>query len=606
MTTVANRMTLAGLAGISVFVSTALSATAEDATVPAIGEVAERFGFVDIRYVSTSLDDFGETPAFVLLFLSRRCPVANRYAPRMRELEAAYRERGVRFVAVFSRADGSIVEMAAWAVDHEIPFPVVEDRDGQAARAVGATRTPQAIVLGGDRKIRYRGRIDARYLAAGSSPEPGREDLREALEEVLALREVAVPETEVDGCLLAPAETPRVVDPVPTFASDVAPILASNCQGCHRPGGEAPFALVSYEDARAMAAMIREVVETRRMPPWHADPRHGDFANARRLADREREVLLAWARGGTPLGDPARLPAPIEWPAAEWKISEPDIVLEVPYEVQIPAQGYVPYKYAALHPKGSPIPLVFTEDTWVQEIQILSRNPKVLHHANLIAVDPMTREERGFLTGQVPGGSPMRIEPGTSLKIEKGIVLALQMHYVTTGVEESDRIRVGFVFPRERIRKALRHLVVADRSFAIPPGDPFHEVKATKSLEADSIGLGMFVHMHVRGKDMRFVAQALDGTREDLLLVPNYSFDWQQSYLWETGAKRFPAGTRIECTAHFDNSTFNPFNPDPMATVRFGQQTYEEMMYGFFFYILEGEDLGLEVDPRTGRAPKAK
>ena len=194
----------------------------------------------------------------------------------------------------------------------------------------------------------------------------------------------------------------------------------------------------------------------------------------------------------------------------------------------------------------------------------------------------------------------MILKDGVGFKIPKGAGLLLQIHYVTTGKEENCQIRVGFRYADGKIQKQLRHKVLVDNKFAIPPGAPAHRVAASKVLEEDVVGVGLFVHMHLRGKDMTFRARYPDGAAETLLLVPNYSFDWQMPYRWATGKKRFPKGMRLEAVAHYDNSKFNPYNPDPSATVHEGQQTRNEMMNGYFFYTEANERLNLQIDPKTG------
>jgi hypothetical protein len=208
--------------------------------------------------------------------------------------------------------------------------------------------------------------------------------------------------------------------------------------------------------------------------------------------------------------------------------------------------------------------------------------------------------EANFITGTVPGGEPMNLDPGIAFLIPKGSVLGLQLHFVTTGKPEKCKVSVGLRFPREPIQKRLRLIQLSDRKFAIPPGAPAHKVTASRVLDRDIIGVGMFSHMHLRGKDMTFTAHLPDKKTDTLLVIPNYNFGWQLPYRWEPGKMRLPKGTRLECVAHFDNSPFNPFNPDPKATVRNGPQTHHEMMYGFFFYTDANEKLGLRVDPKTG------
>ncbi|MBI3272249.1 MAG: redoxin domain-containing protein [Planctomycetes bacterium] len=571
-----------------------------------LGGKVKRFTFFDFRYGERSLDDFKDRKAFVLVFATNACPIAARYLPRLAELERTYRPRGVQFLAVNEGRGETVVELCAAAVDAGLEFPAVKDLDGNVARAVGATRTPEAVVLDAERRLRYRGRIDAQYRTGGETPDRGREDLREAVEDVLAGRDVREPETTVDGCRITFPAPPPPPDRAPTFAESVSPILRRRCETCHREGGQAPFTLASYEDATKHASMLAEVVELGRMPPWFADPRTGHFPNDRSLTPEERRTLIDWAHGGTPAGDLTRLPPPIEWPTGKWKISKPDLVLSIPMEVKVPAQGFFPYQYSLLH-QGALLPYIFTEDTWVEEIQILPRNRRALHHANLFYADVKNpRRDHHFITGVVPGGDPMRLDPGVAFLVPRGSVLGLQMHYVPTGQEEADRISVGLVFAKHVIRKRLHHHEIRNNKFEIPAHAPAYPVVSRQRLDHDTLGCGMYVHMHMRGRDMRFVAKYPDGTSETLLLVPNYSFDWQLAYVWGLEGKRFPAGTVIECTAHYDNTSWNAANPNPNVAVRFGLDTVQEMMYGFFFYMEEAEDLQLTVDPATGRVPKQK
>jgi len=210
--------------------------------------------------------------------------------------------------------------------------------------------------------------------------------------------------------------------------------------------------------------------------------------------------------------------------------------------------------------------------------------------------------EANFITGMVPGGSPMWLDNDTAFRIPRGSILVLQIHYVATGKEEKCRVHVGLRYPREIVQKRLRHMQITNNRFAILPGAPAHKVTASRVLECDADGVGLFSHMHLRGKDMTFIAHHPGGSSETLLIIPNYSFSWQIPYQWVPRSKKLPKGTRMECIAHYDNSPFNPYNPNPLATVRHGPQTYHEMMFGFFFYTDAGERLGLKIDPKTGTA----
>lgn len=569
-----------------------LAAAGGDDERPVIGDTIGRLAFVDLRYLPREVGELGDAEATVITFVSTSCPLAKRYIPRLVELEAEYAERGVRFLLVNVGAGDGVVEMASQAVEAGVSFPVGKDFDGSLARALGARRTPEVCVLDGERRLRYRGRVDEQYRLGGVRPDRGREYLREALEDLLAGGEVRTPQTEVDGC---PISAQRAPDPGREVTwRDAGPIVERACMPCHRPGGDAPFDLVGWRDIADRGEVVREVIEQQRMPPWYASPDHGEFANERRMSGAERDVLLAWIDRDCPPGEGADDVVPAPEPMAEWRIGEPDLVIQNPFSIELPAEGYVPYKYSVLLRP-------FLEDTWVEAIEIRPANRRVLHHANLAYASIGQGYEQGnFITGQVPGGQPMDLRAGTAVLIPAGSVLGLQMHYVTTGVEESDRISVGLRFPRVPVEKRVRHVKVTNHRFEIPPGAPHHEVAARRTLPRDATGLGMFSHMHLRGKDMVFRAKYPDGTAETLLLIPNYSFDWQLAYVWEEGRQRFPAGTALECVAHFDNSAFNPYNPDPSVAVRFGPQTYHEMMYGFVFYTEDGENLGIEVEPHTG------
>jgi hypothetical protein len=459
-------------------------------------------------------------------------------------------------------------------------------------------RTPEVVVLDKDKKLRYRGRVDASERVGGPTGAAARADLELALEEVLAQKPVSVPKTTVDGCKITPPQSVPKPARVPDFARDVAPILHARCVACHVDGGSAPFELGTFDGASRHAAMIAEVVEHGSMPPWHASTRYGEFENARMLTTDEKRTLVAWADNDAPPGDLARVP-PVPKPAVSasgWRIGEPDLVVTMVSPIQLPATGIVPYKYVVL-------PHVFLRETWIEAVEIRPSNRKALHHANLgwyqIGGDVKTAN---FITGEVPGGDPMDLEPGTAVKIPGGSVIGLQIHYVTTGEATEDLISVGLRFPREAVRKQLRHHEVMTTRFAIPPETPAFLVKAKRTFDVDAVGIGMYVHMHLRGRDMRFTARATDGKEETLLFVPSYNFDWQMAYRWKKGARLFEKGTTVECLAHFDNSRFNPWNPDPTKTVKYGQETTDEMMYGFLFYVGRDEDLNLKVNPLTGQA----
>lgn len=576
-----------------------LAQAEEDAPRPlAFGEAVGEHELVDIRYLPRTLRELGDAKAYVLYFATVECPLVGRYLPRLAELERELRGEGVAVVAVNVGPGDTIRAMATQSLEVDAAFPFVKDYDARLAAQLGVDRSGAVVVLDGEQRLRYRGRIDDQYRLGGVRPKVSRHDLREAIADVLAGRKVRVEQTPVDGCKLTPTQPTRR-ERAPTFAADVAPIFWRSCVECHRPGTQAPFSLLSYERAKANGEMIAEVVRQGRMPPWFASDRHGSFSNRRVLTPAEKETIQAWVRAGCPSGDLERLPARPTFPDPKaWQIGEPDFVLPAPVEETLPAQGYVPYRYVVL-------PYVFAEDTWVSQVQIRPSNPRVVHHCNLAAFDFLDQDRKKvrFITGLVPGGSAMELPRGVAFKIPAGSMLVLQVHYVTTGKPEKDQISVGLRYPRERVTKQLHHVQVSARKFAIPPFAPAHPVRASRTLRHDATLIALFSHMHLRGKDMSFLAtRPGQRERETLLTIPNYSFDWQLAYRFPTGQARLPKGTRLTVEGHFDNSVFNPYNPDPKDRVGWGEQTYHEMFYGFVFYTDDREQLDLRIDPKTGRA----
>ena len=553
--------------------------------------------FKDIRYLNRNLKDLGEKKAIVLVFSNTTCPIAQKYWPKLKRLEAEYRDQGVQFVGVNVGGDDELQEIAQQGIDFGIEFPLVKDMDGSCVKATGVTRTPEVVVLDAKRKLRYRGRIDDQVRIGLSRPNVQSDDLKQALDELLAGKEITTPETTVDGCkitLVEPSPLPK--EPV-TFYEQVAPLLQKHCQECHHSGGQAPFGLVTLEEVSSQAEMIAEVALDRRMPPWYASRQH-KFANERGMSASEREMIGHWVRGGLKAGDAAKDPPPLKFNDTKWEIGEPDLITTSLETHSLPADGFVDYKYIVL-------PHIFLKDTWISAAEILPSNPQVVHHCNMAYWTlGQNFDDGNFITGRVPGGTAFRLDDGQALRIPAGSVVGLQIHYTTTGKPETNGMSVGFRFPRNTIHKQVRHLQATTSRFAIPPGASAHPVSASRTLPVNASGIGMFAHMHLRGKDMTFIAHSPDGKDETLLSIPAYNYGWQQNYRWDPGTKKFPKGTRIEAIAHFDNSPFNPFNPDPTTTVRHGPQTVQEMMFGFFFYTDDDEDLNLKVNAKKGHVEK--
>ncbi|MFO0947119.1 MAG: redoxin family protein [Planctomycetota bacterium] len=562
----------------------------------ALGEKVPDLVFKDQWYLPRSLKEFGEKQAFVVVFVSSQCPAVEQVLGELKRLENVYRAKGVQFVAINVGAEDSIRTMADQAMTHDLPFPFVKDFAGAWPTTLGIDKTPGVAVLDAKHRLVYRGRVDSRVSLDGAPRNPERADLETALDELLAGKPVSVSQTEVKGTPIHAVPQVTVQGPV-NFSEHVAPLLKQHCQQCHDSGPDAPFALRTLSDAVQHAETMVEVVDDERMPPWYAS--HGNFSNKRGMTAEERATLRKWVRTGMAAGDPAKLPEPLPVPnynAGEWSIGKPDRVITATQVHKLPAKGYVDYKYVIL-------PYVFLHDTWVQGIEIRPSNPKVVHHCNMgyLTLGGKDWANAKFVTGKVPGVQPMNLGDGIAFRFAKGAVMILQIHYTTTGKEEECQISVGIRHARGVVKKEFHDFWMVDGKFAIPPGDAAYPVAARNTLPTDVVALGLFHHMHVRGKNVRFFAHFPDGRDEELLRIPNYSFDWQMAYSWNLGERKFPKGTVLECVANYDNSPFNPYNPDPSATVREGDQTFQEMLNGVFFYIDEKENLNLTIDPKTGR-----
>jgi hypothetical protein len=394
----------------------------------------------------------------------------------------------------------------------------------------------------------------------------------------------------------------------PTFAKDVLPILQKNCQSCHRPGEIGPMPLLTYDQARPYARAIKRATETKKMPPWFADSSVQHYSNDMSLSAADIATLGAWSDGGAPEGNPADAPSPRRF-AEGWNIvgpgAAPDKIITMPEPYQIPASGTIEYTYII-------IPSGFTEDTWVTAAEIRPGNRTLMHHAVLYLRTPGSQwlheypknvpfvpkpregtEARSsdgdrtaegsladeWLVGYVPGAPPYTLPDDTAFLIKAGSDFVLQLHYTANGNPGTDQTRIGLNLAKHAPSKRAFIALVADPSFTIPAGDPSYSAKARTTLAIDAEILGAGPHMHLRGKAMDMKATYPDGTTETLFDVPRYDFNWQQLYQFGAG-KKAPRGTRLEVTGTWDNSPANKFNPDPKVDVKWGDQSWEEMLLG--------------------------
>ena len=391
--------------------------------------------------------------------------------------------------------------------------------------------------------------------------------------------------------LLVPARA--LAADTPTFSKDIAPILFDKCSACHRPGAMAPMSLMTFEDARPWARAIKIKVTRREMPPWGADPAVGRFRNDPSLTQTQIDTIARWADAGAPEGNRAELPKPPAFTDG-WSIGQPDLIFRMVKPFHVPADGVVPYTYIT-------IPTNLDKDIWIKAVELKPTDRRVVHHiisdlveGNGRPNDPeprLTRDRNrtevagGLGAGLVPGRLYEAFDEGIVRKIPAGAEIVLQMHYTTIGVPVTDQTEIGVVFadpPKPgQSRKIVGGGQMPNNTFVIPPGHPNYEVSAQKTIAQDTYLDSLYPHMHLRGKDVKYTLTLPDGREELLLSVPKYDFNWQTRYQLAE-PKFMPKGSILKVIAHFDNSPGNKFNPDPSQAVRWGDQSWEEMLIGYF------------------------
>ena len=531
------------------------------------------------------LAGFKDKKAVVVVFTGSECPVNNFYMQRLAELAKSYKDKGVQFLAINSNSQDSMDAIAKHAKQYGLAFPVLKDADQKAADAFKAERTPEAFVVDRLGKICYRGRIDDQFGVGFQRPKPTRADLATAIDEVLAGKAVSVPRTQAAGCLIARTKKADPAGAV-TYTNQIARIFQKNCQECHRPGQIGPFSLLTYGQAKGWADMIRETVSDGRMPPWLADPHYGKFANDRRLSKEDKATLMAWIDQGCPRGADKDLPAPKDWYEGWW-IGKPDAIITMQEDFTVPAspgKNGIPYKYFT-------VPTNFTEDKWIQAAEARPGNKAVVHHIIVTASGAASGSGRfNYLVGVAPGEEPLVLPSGMAKKISKGAKLTFQMHYTANGTEQKDRSSVGLIFCKEPPKHTVHTASIMQMALKLAPGDGNYQVVSSAKYDKDTVILSFMPHMHVRGKDFEYRVEYPDGRSEVVLSVPRYDFNWQLRYVLDKPLL-IPAGSKVLCKAHFDNSTGNPNNPDPAATVRWGQQTWDEMMIGWMQYYHPEEEI---------------
>ncbi len=535
------------------------------------------------------LADYQESKLVVLAFLGTECPLAKLYASRLQSLADEFSE-DLSILGVNPNVQDSPTEIAAYARRHGVHFPILKDLGNQLADRLEVVRTPEVILLDRERKICYRGRVDDQFVIGITRDAPSRDDLRIAIDELLAERTVTVAKTEPIGCLIGRVREANEDSEV-TYSNQIARIFQQRCVSCHRAGEIGPFELTSFADVEGWGDMINEVVQQQRMPPWHANPDYGSFLNDGSLTSEEKRLISVWVENGCPEGDPSQAPPPINYTSG-WQLPRaPDQIIAMSDEpFSVPANAGpsgVPYQYFQVKSE-------FTEDKWVRDAEVQPGNPTVVHHIIVYAVPPgkSDRHDWIFLSAYVPGLRYDPLPPKSAKLVPARSTLLFELHYTPVGSPQEDISRLGLIFADpDDITHEVVTVSVDNDDFIIPPQASNHVVTATsKPIQRDDLQLlSLSPHMHLRGKAFRYELISPNGEREILLDVPAYDFNWQTRYLL-AHPRPLPRGSRLHCRAAFDNSKNNLANPDPAASVQFGEQSWDEMMIGFCDVVLPRQE----------------
>ena len=550
---------------------------------PALGgDRVDNFMLLDHRGDAHELYYFADAPAVVLIVQGNGCPIVRNALSDYRALSDAYAPKGVEFLMLNANLQDGRATIAAEAEEWGIPYPVLVDETQLVAESLDLTRTAEVLVIDPDGwRIAYRGPINDRLAYERQKQSASEHYVRDALDAVIAGGEPAVASRDAMGCLInlpgASADHGAI-----SYTETVAPLLQENCVGCHQSGGIGPWAMSDYNMVRGFAPMIREVIRTQRMPPWHADPHIGQWQGDRSLTIEERQALVHWIEAGAPRGDGPDPLAAAPAQAPEWPLGEPDLIVHIP-AFDVPATGVVDYEFPV-------VPNPLDHDVWVRAVTFKPGSTEVVHHVLAGTTDAGGEVRysdealmRNYLGGYAPGHESQIMPQDTGVFVPKGTGFMFQMHYTPYGKAVTDATQVGLYFHDEPPANFLRHSVVMSPLINIPPNAPAHEESAYFEFSRDAVLYTILPHSHYRGRSSTFALEYADGRRETILSVPNYDFNWQRGYDF-VEPLQVAAGTRLIHTTIYDNSSRNPGNPDPNSAVRWGLQSHQEMLYGDFVF----------------------
>lgn len=527
-----------------------------------------------------------QAKAIVVMIHGNGCQIVRSILPDYKALRDEYESKGVRFLMLNANLQDTRATIASEAAEWGIDMPILIDNAQIIAPSLNVTRTGEVLIINPvSREISYRGAINDRVHFERQKKEASQHYVKNALDALLAGEAVTVPKVESVGCIVNLPKPAQVI----SYSETIAPMLLDKCVACHQDGGIAPWAMSEYRMIQGFAPMIREVVRTKRMPPWHADPEIGQWQHDAGLSVEETKTLISWIEVGAKRGegdDPLTAFKPNE---EQWPLGEPDLIVEVP-AFDVPASGIVDYQFPVVQN-------TLNKDAWVVAATVLPGDTQAVHHVLLgsadqpPAVDDLENVFQNYIMGYAPGNESAHMPEGTGVFVPKGGVYLLQVHYTPYGKKSTDTTRVGLYFADKPPQNFLRNHVIANSRLSIPPYAARHEEKAYFEFWNDAVIYGLVPHAHYRGRSSSFDLVYPDGRTEVILSVPNYDFNWQRTYAF-TEPKSVPAGTKIIHRTIYDNSANNPGNPDPSRQVPWGLQSEDEMLYGSVSYSWVDETSG--------------
>ena len=532
------------------------------------------FALLDSDGAFHQLSRYRNREALVLMSFDNRCASIDTAVGQLKSLQRDWSDQGVAFGLIDSSGEADIQTIRATKARHGLDLPLLIDNGQLVTETLRLTRAGEVAILDPERlTLIYRG------VALESAAQSLANEIAGTTDNTII--------TESAGCELNFSMRESHLAITPDYATEIAPIIAEQCASCHREGGIGPFAMDSHLMLQGWSPMIREVLLTKRMPPTQVDPYIGHFSNARYISDLDLQRLVHWIDAGAPRGgadiDPL---TELQFPdRREWQLGEPDFIVKAPVH-EIPATGVLDYI-------NIEVELPFEEDKWVRAVQYIAGDEAVLHHLlsyvtapreavqeeSPVAVNASTRFLEGYAPGKVDA---ITFPQNTGVYIPQGHNLSMQFHYTANGRATVDETLLG-LYMHDDPPAYENFTESVSGMFRIPPFAGNHAASAEYVFAEDVVVTGLRPHMHFRGKDMKLSAELPDGSITELLSVPNYSYAWQPTYALEEPVN-LPAGTMVHVTGTFDNSEYNPANPDPSKELTFGLQSWDEMFIGYWTY----------------------